>query len=161
MDKNILLKKLNLYYYLIFVKAVLVAFTGYFMVKYDITIDTKTNLGIGIGSFSMLFLLFSLPLMLKQFSKKTKEITQLADVEEKQQQYIRWSMIRLFIVGFNFIINVLFYYLLQPVNNSFLFAAVIAAIVLYFCKPSQTKITSDIFSDKQEETEKDEKQKND
>jgi hypothetical protein len=161
MDKKILLKKLNLYYYLIFVKAVLVAVTGYFMAKYDITIDTKTNLGIGIGSFSMLFLLFSLPLILKQFSKKTKEIAQLADVEEKQQQYIRWSMIRLFIVGFNFIINVLFYYLLQPVNNSFLFAAVIGAIVLYFCKPSQTKITLDIFPDELEETEKDEKQKND
>jgi hypothetical protein len=150
MNKTILLKKLQLYNYLAIVVVGLVALKGFFLAKYWFTIDAKSSLGIGLGTFSMICLLITVPFILKFFSTKTKQLHLLSNEEEKTAGYIRWSLVRLGVITFNLSLNILFYYLLQ--TNSFLFAAGIAAVALYFCKPSESKINADLFEKKTDDT---------
>ena len=140
------LKKLNLLYYAVFLDAVLMAVVGYFFAKYGIKVSYDSALGIALSSASFLLLLISLPLILKWFSKKTKEIAVIENETEKIIQYKKTALIRLCVVGVNFSLNILLFYLVESNSFSFLFAAGIAAVVLYICTPTETKMKNDLTS---------------
>ena len=144
MNTQQLLKKLTLLYCAVFLDAILMAVLGYFLAKYGYTISYESTLGIALSSCSFLLLLASLPLILKWFSKKTKEIAALENETEKIKQYEKAALIRLCVVDVNFSLNILLYFLVG--SNSFLFAVGIVAVVLYICMPTKAKIENDLSS---------------
>ncbi|MDO9633999.1 MAG: hypothetical protein Q7J05_03005 [Paludibacter sp.] len=141
------LNKLTLIYYLIYIAAIVVGISGFQLFRSGYTIDDKSTLGIAISSILIIFIIGSIPITLALFNKKTKKWAEIEDVNEKLKIYEKASIIRLAIVGTGFLLGVLFYFVLyspQSNSQSMIFCAGIAAIALFFCKPAEVKIISEL-----------------
>jgi hypothetical protein len=89
------------------------------------------------------------PLTLWIFNLKTKKWAQLQDVDVKLKKYQKGAIISLAILGSGLVLGVLFYYILGI--QSMILSAGIAAIGMFFCKPSEAKILSALDMDEPEE----------
>ena len=66
----------------------------------------------------------------------------MEDVHEKLKLYEKAGVMRLAIVGSGFLLGVLFFFVLN--SQSMIFCAGIAAIALFFSKPAEVKIISEL-----------------
>ncbi len=136
------LKKLTIAYYLIYAAAIAVAVIGFLLFRSGFVIDEKSQAGIAISSVLILLIISSIPLSLAIFNKKTKQWAELEDVAEKLNRYRKASIIRLTIIGADFLLGILCFFLLHSQNMIIL--AGIAAIALLFCKPAKVKMMAEL-----------------
>ena len=136
------LKKLTLVYYLVYLAAVLVAVAGYQLHRTGFTIDPQSQAGIAINSILIIFIIGSIPITLGIFNKKTKQWAALPSLSDKLTRYRKAGIVRIAIIGSGFILGVLFFFLMN--SQSMIFCAGIAAIGLFFCKPAEVKIISEL-----------------
>ncbi len=138
---QIAFKKSRLYYYLVFAIGVIVAAIGYWLnTKYVIAMDEKA--GTMLSSFTMMYLIASIPGGLWYFSKKVKVIAEIENHQQRFNEYMKWVIIRLVLVGANFIINIALFYTMH--SSSFLYAAAIGGVAMLFCKPNLQTIDKEI-----------------
>lgn len=137
-----LLKKLIRWYYAIYVAAIAVALVGFQLFRSGINIDPQSQEGIAISSILIVLIIGSIPATLSIFNRKTKKWSKLEDVRERLVLYEKASILRLQIIGLAFLLGVLFFFLMQ--SQSMLFCAGIAAIGLFFSKPAEVKIITDL-----------------
>ncbi len=83
-----------------------------------------------------------MPITLAIFNKLTKKWAQLEDKNLRLEKYKKAGTIRIAIVGLGLILGVLFFYIMN--SQSMIFSAGIAAIALFFCKPSEAKISTEL-----------------
>jgi hypothetical protein len=140
------LRKITLVYYLIYVAAIIAASSGFAILKAGINIDPTTDIGIAINSFLIIFIIGSVPLSLWIFNTKTKKWAKLENEDEKLEKYQKAAILRLFVLGLGLVLGVLFYYILGL--QSMIFSAGIAAVGVFFCKPSEAKIRTELELDK-------------
>ncbi len=138
---QIAFKKSRMYYYLVFALGVLIAGIGYWL-NTKFVIEIGKNTGTMISSFTMMYLIISIPGALWYFSKKIKVIAEIEYYQQRLNQYLKWVKIRLILIGANFIINIALFYCMH--TTSFLYAAAIGAIAMLFCKPSLQTIDKEI-----------------
>ena len=136
-------KKANLYYYTVFVKAVLFALLGYLANKhypnlFVFTEETKTV----VSTIAYLYLVGSIPLALWMFSKKVAQLIEIEDLNIRYQKYMNWVTIRIALIGVGFVINIVLFYMFH--SSSFLYAAAIAAVAMLFCKPNKRNIDKEL-----------------
>jgi len=139
------LTKITIAYYVVYIAAVLAATAGYYILKEGVSIDAQSQTGITISSALIIFIIGSIPVTLGLFHRYSKKIATLEDVQIKVKKYEMASYLRLTIIGLGLILGVLFFYILH--SQSMLFCAGIAAIALFFCKPSKSKMINDIDLD--------------
>lgn len=135
-------KKLTLIYYLIYFATIAVAFLGFQLYKAGYSIDDKSQLGIAISSALIILIIGSIPLTLAIFNKQTKKWALIEDVQIKLRKYQKGGIIRLAIVGTGLLLGVFFFFIMN--SQSMIFSAGIAAIALFFCKPAEVKIISEL-----------------
>ena len=139
------LTKITIAYYVVYIAAVLAATAGYYILKEGVSIDAQSQTGITISSALIIFIIGSIPVTLGLFHRYSKKIATLEDVQIRLKKYEMASYLRLTIIGLGLILGVLFFYILH--SQSMLFCAGIAAIALFFCKPSKSKMINDIDLD--------------
>lgn len=135
-------KKLTLIYYLIYFATIAVAFLGFQLFKAGYSIDDKGQTGIAISSALIILIIGSIPLTLAIFNKQTKKWALIEDVQIKLRKYEKGGIIRLAIVGTGLLLGVFFFFIMN--SQSMIFSAGIAAIALFFCKPAEVKIISEL-----------------
>jgi len=139
------LTKITIAYYVVYIAAVLAATAGYYILREGFSIDVQSQTGITLSSALIIFIIGSIPVTLGLFHRYSKKIAALEDVETRVKKYEMASYLRLTIIGLGLIFGVLFFYILH--SQSMLFCAGIAAIALFFCKPSKSKMINDIDID--------------
>lgn len=139
------LTKITIAYYVVYIAAVLAATAGYYILREGFSIDVQSQTGIALSSALIIFIIGSIPVTLGLFHRYSKKIVALEDVEIRLKKYEMASYLRLTIIGLGLIFGVLFFYILH--SQSMLFCAGIAAIALFFCKPSKSKMINDIDID--------------
>lgn len=142
------LRKITIAYYLVYLAAIVAATAGLAIMKAGFTIDSTTDLGIAINSVLIIFIIGSVPLSLWVFNNKLKNWIKLPTEHEKLQKYQKAALIRLMILGAGLVLGVVFYYVLTL--QSMIFSAAIAAVGVFFCKPSEKKIRTELELDKVE-----------
>jgi hypothetical protein len=139
------LKKLVFRYYLIYVATLKVAVTGFQLHRSGIYIDPESIYQTIISSALIILIIGSIPITLSVFNKKAKQWAAMEDVPAKLKLYEKGSTIRLAIIGSGFLLGVLFFFLMKaPASQSMIFCAGISAIALFFCKPAEVKIISEL-----------------
>ena len=114
----------------------------------ETSIDVKSPLSITLSSIVILYIIISIPAALALFHKSTKKWATIEDNFTKFNKYTAGATWRLLVIGFGLVLSVVVFYILR--SESMIFCAGICAIALLFCKPSVSKIISDL---KLEETE--------
>jgi hypothetical protein len=79
---------------------------------------------------------------LSLFNKNLKRINEEADMKIRLERYRKASQIRLAIIGSGFVLGIFLFFIMH--SQSMIFCAGIAAIALFFCKPAEVKIISDL-----------------
>lgn len=138
---------IRLTFYTVYAAAIILAFAGYYILKNGISIDPQSEIGVTLQSILILLIIGSIPLTLATFNRMTKKWAVIEDRELKILKYRQASIIRIIIIGLGLLLGVAFYYIMQ--SQSMLFSAGIAAIALFFCKPSESKIMIDLNLDEQ------------
>lgn len=137
------LKKLKLIYYSFYILALLTAAFGMKVLNSGWHIDEKSATGISLSSLLIIIIIGGVPLSLALFNKYIKKTAQTSLTEnEKIKKYEQASIWRIVIIGIGLLTGVVFFYIMQ--SQSMLFCAGIAAIGLFFCKPAEVKIISDL-----------------
>lgn len=133
------LKTLSIIYYLFYLGALIVALLGYYLAgKMNMHIDEKSLTGITISSIFIIYLVVSIPVSLGVFHYFTKKWALLEDRQIKLKNYEKGAKIRIIAIGTSVLIGIFLFYLLN--SKSMLFSALIAAIALIFCKPSEARL---------------------
>ena len=146
-----LIKKLTVVYYLYYVAAIFIAAIGSQMFRAGMHIDPTGQTGIVINSILIVFIIGSIPITLALFNKQTKKWAELPTLKEKLHRYEKGSILRILIIGSGFLLGILFFFLMN--SQSMIFSAGIAAIGLFFCKPAEVKVISDLQIEDPEEKE--------
>ena len=149
-----IIKNINLVYYLLYMTTVVAAVIIFFLTfsnTREVYIDEKSKTGIIISSVYILYLLISIPYALWSFHKKTKKWQLIKDQYVKFTEYEKGSKIRLWIIGFALIAGIVLVYLMH--SKSMIFCAAIAAIALYFTKPTVNKMIAELRLDEDNEDE--------
>ncbi len=145
-----IVRRINLIYYLIYTLTIVSTVIGYV-----ITFNTANNvnptsaLSINVSSVVIIYLICSIPTSLYLFHRYTKKLITISDEFVKLNKYATGASWRLFFVGFGLVISVIAFYILR--TPSMIFCAGIAALSLFFCKPSEGKIIRELELDDNEE----------
>lgn len=147
--KNIrrIVSQINQAYYLVYTSTILSTMIGYFMtMNREVAPDTKSETSIALSSLIILYMIISIPGALALFHRKLKTWNQIEDQFLKQKKYIFGAKLRLLAVGFGLVISVIghFYLYAGTSNMSLIACAGIAAIALFFCKPSINKVANEL-----------------
>ncbi len=140
-----ILRILTLVYYTNYILALLSALIGYYFLRNNIKIDAQSEIGIIISTILIILIIGSVPLTLSIFNRYTKKIVTIEDIETRIAKYQAAGIVRIQIMGLGLVLGVLFFYLMG--SQSMLFCGGIAAIGLFFCKPTQAKISSELHID--------------
>jgi len=98
-----------------------------------------------ISTTYLIYLLVSIPVALYWFHIYTVKLRKETDEFLKFKKYKKASNIRLWVVGTGLIVGVILVYLLR--SQSMIFTSAIAAIALYFSKPSAVKMIRELDLD--------------
>lgn len=145
------LRQLTIVYYSTYIAAIASATAGYYILKSGTTIDPLSSTGTLLNSLLIIFIIGSVPASLAIFSKLAKKWAQLPNKDERLAHYGKAGSIRLAVLGFALSLGVLFFYILGL--KSMIFGAGIAAIGLFFCKPTENKIVLELNLDDLETSE--------
>lgn len=141
------LEYIRLTFYSVYLTAILLALSGYYILKNNVLIDSQSDIGVTLQSILILLTIGSIPLTLAIFNRMTKKWAVIENHEQRILKYRHASIVRIIIVGLGLLLGIVFYYILQ--SQSMLFIAGIAAISLFFCNPSESKIMIDLDLDEQ------------
>lgn len=134
---------LSFYYYGSMVFVVMAAvFAAYLLLKQEIGIDPNSDLGLKISYFVIIYVMASVPLCLALFNRYINKLKQEENKEIQTKKYLKAAKFRIVFIGLGMALGVFFFYILQ--QQSMIFAAGIAAVALYFCKPTLGKIENDL-----------------
>lgn len=136
------LRQLTIAYYCVYAAAIAAALTGFYILKSGLRIDPLSQTGTILNTVLIILIIGCIPLTLAIFNKKTKSWAKLEDQDQKLALYRKGGTIRIAIIGTALILGVLFFYIMN--SQSMIFSAGIAAIALFFCKPSEAKIETDL-----------------
>ncbi len=145
---RMLSRSINVVYYTIYLLTILVVVSIFFLTYSDTEvtrIDPLSKLGTNISTGYMIYLLTSIPLALYLFYRYTQKLRTEPEEYIKFKKYKKASYIRLWVVGIGLIIGVILVYVLR--SQSMIFTSAIAAIALYFCKPSMAKVVNELDLD--------------
>ena len=148
---RMLSRSINVVYYAVYLLTIIAVVVIFFLSHANIKlveIDPLSKLGSTINTIYIIYLLVSIPAALYLFHKFTLKIKNEKDEYSKFQKYKRASYIRLWVVGIALVVGVALVYVLH--SKSMIFTAAIAAIALYFCKPSPLKIIRELDLDAEE-----------
>jgi hypothetical protein len=81
-------------------------------------------------STTNILVLLCIPLMFKLFAKRVERLTSM-------QQYVKWSLVQMYMVSFPALTSIITYLLLR--ESTPLYCYLIAFVALIFCKPTQQK----------------------
>ena len=146
-------KSINVVYYTIYLITIFVVLAIFFLTYSDANIqriDALSQLGSTLSSAYYIYLLATIPGALYLFYKYTLKLRNEKDEYVKLSKYKKAVYIRLWIIGFGLIAGMLLVFALR--SQSMIFASAIAAIALYFCKPSRTKIINELDLDPDADT---------
>jgi hypothetical protein len=129
-------------YYAVYAAAILAATSGYYILKSGYKIDPLTSEGTIINSIVILYIISTIPLALAIFNKMTKKWALIQDENEQLEKYRNGGIYRILIIGTGLVFGVVFFYVMN--SQSMIFCAGIAAVALFFCKPSENKILNDL-----------------
>lgn len=150
MEKTV--KKITQVYYYVYTSTILTTIVGYILTMNNFNpIPMNSPLGITLKSIVILYMLISIPLALAGFHHQAKKWMTMDDEIVKCRAYEKGATLRLVLVGIGLIGSIIVFFLLRT-DVSLIYCAGISAIVLlFFCKPSEAKMISDL---KLEETER-------
>lgn len=145
------IKNIAQVYYIIYATTILSTVAGYLMNLQGITrtIDPKTTIGITLSSILILYILISIPFALGGFHRMTKKLKLIEDEQLKFAKYEKGAILRLSAIGTGLIGSVIAFYLMNDI--SMIYCVGITAIALLFCKPTESKIESDLKLDEKED----------
>ena len=141
-------KSITVSYYVIYLLTILAVVAIFFMTYANVNIeriDALSPLGVKISTVYLIYLLTSIPLALYLFHIYTQKLRKETNEFIQFQKYKKASNIRLWVVGIGLVVGVLLVYLLR--SQSMIFTAAMAAIALYFCKPSGIKMIRELDLD--------------
>jgi len=138
-------QNITLAYYAVYVAAILSAISGYYLLRSGFSIDPQSQTGITVSTILILLIIGSIPVTLGLFHRFTKKWVLLEDRNLRIKKYQTASFIRLTIIGVGLVLGMIFFYIMN--SQSMLFCAGIAAIALFFCKPSEVKMVSELNLD--------------
>lgn len=136
------LRQLVIAYYSVYIAAIAAATSGFYILKSGFIIDPLSQTGTAINTLLIIFIIGSVPLTLGYFNKLTKKWALLEDENQRLENYRKAGTIRIAIIGLGLVLGVLFFYIMN--SQSMIFCAGIAAIALFFCKPSESKISNEL-----------------
>lgn len=146
-------KNINLTYYTIYLIAI-VAVTIIFVMQFvninypAISIPENSDLGRTISSIYLIYLLGSIPFSLYGFTKRAKKWQQISDDTAMFNAYTKGAKTRIWIIGIALVVGIVLVKILN--SKSMVFSAAIAAIALYFCKPTPRKIIKELSLEERE-----------
>ena len=141
-------KSITVTYYIIYLLTIIAVIAIFFMTYTNVDvnrIDALSSLGIKISTIYMFYLLASIPSALYLFHLYTLKLRKETNEFLQFQKYKKASNIRLWVVGTGLIVGVILVYVLR--SQSMIFTAAIAAIALYFSKPSGVKMIRELNLD--------------
>jgi len=138
-------KKLSIFYYSVFVLAVLFAVVGYFFNKNGLIVADRSVVDI-FKLIIIVYMLTIIPLSLKVFSTKVKKIAQIENENEKFAKYLSIAKIRIALLSIIFLFGIIAFYIINV--KDYIYIAGIGAIVLIFCLPTKNRIENDLFIEK-------------
>lgn len=136
------LRQLTIAYYCVYAAAIAAALTGFYILRSGLRIEPLSQTGTILNSILIVLIIGCIPVTLAVFNKKTKNWAKLENQDQKLALYKTAGTIRIAIIGIALITGVLFFYIMN--SQSMIFCAGIAAIALFFCKPSEAKIETDL-----------------
>ncbi|MDO9154556.1 MAG: hypothetical protein Q7U47_12785 [Paludibacter sp.] len=136
------LSQLTIAYYAVYITAILGALAGFYILRNGFSIDPQSQTGIVLSSALIILIIGSIPLALALFNRYTKKLVLLTDETEKFQKYRKAGLMRIWVIGLGLVLGIVFFYVMQ--SQSMIFCAGIAAIGLFFCKPAESKIISEL-----------------
>lgn len=141
------LKPAIAFYYAIY--AITLTFTaiGSFYAPTTPWIEADSTLVKTIYSLLVFYLLISIPFSLKWLSINNKKAKKLTDENEKIKHYRRTIYTVLSITAFGLIASLVCFYLFK--EKSCIYMAGIEIIVLFFCKPTERKMITDLLADEE------------
>ena len=145
-------KKIGQFYYYIYTATILSTVIGYLLtMNNNSNIDPLSPLGIVLKSVVILYLLISIPLSLAGFHRMTLNWRKIEDEATKLKEYQKGAILRLTLIGIGLIGSIIVFFVLRS-DISLIYCAGISAIaLLFFCKPSEAKIISELKLDKTED----------
>jgi MFS family permease len=153
--KNIerIVRQINQIYYLIYTGTILSTIIGYYLtMNTENSLDFKSNFSITLSSLIILYIIISIPSALALFHRNLKKWRQIEDQFLKEKKYISGAQFRLLAVGLGLIFSIIGHFILfvHTSNMSMIFCAAIAAIALFFCKPSTSKVINELEIEEEE-----------
>ena len=147
--KNIerIVRQINQIYYLIYTGTILSTIIGYFLTLNTVNgLTPKSDLTISLSSLIILYIIISIPASLALFHRNLKQWRKIEDEFLKGKKYILGAQLRLFFVGMGVILSIIGHFILyvHTANMSMIACAGIAAIALFFCKPSIGKTMNEL-----------------
>jgi hypothetical protein len=148
-----IVKRINLAYSLIYTATILATIIGYVLTSTgESTIPSpKSELSISLSTLVIAYILISIPAALAIFHRNTKKWAAIEDRFTKINKYVAGAKLRLLVVGLGLVMSVVIFYILR--TPSMIFCAGIAAVALLFCRPSESRIISDLKLDEEEDDE--------
>lgn len=141
-------KSINVVYYTIYLLTIIAVVTIFFLSYSNVGVgqlDPFSPWGIRISSVYMILLLLSIPATFYWFYKKTLKLKEEKNESLRLTPYKKAAYIRLWVMGILLVIGVVLVYVLR--SQSMIFMAAIAAIALYFCKPTAAKLIQELDLD--------------
>lgn len=148
-----IVKRINLAYSLIYTATILATIIGYVLTSTgESTIPSpKSELSISLSTLVIAYILISIPAALAIFHRNTKKWAAIEDRFTKINKYVAGAKLRLLVVGLGLVMSVVIFYILR--TPSMIFCAGIAAVALLFCRPSESRIISDLKLDEEDDDE--------
>ena len=152
---NKILKQISQVYYYIYTATILTTVIGYVLTMNDFNpIPMNSPKGIVLKSIIIIYMMISIPLGLSNFFRQTKKCLEIKDEEVKFQNYKKAAILRLILIGTSLIGSIIVFFLIRTDISLIYCAGISAIILLFFCKPTESKITSDLKLDETEEDDK-------
>jgi hypothetical protein len=154
--KNIarIVRQINQAYYLVYTTTILSTILGYYMtMTREAAPNVKSELTITLSSLIIIYIIISIPAALALFHRNLKKWREIEDEFLKHKKYISGAKLRLLIVGTGLVASVIGHFILYAgtQNMSMIACAGIAAIALFFCKPSASKVANELEIETDEE----------
>jgi hypothetical protein len=154
--KNIarIVRQINQAYYMVYTTTILSTIIGYYLtMNREAAPDVKSELNITLSSLIMIYIMISIPAALALFHRNLKKWREIEDEFLKHKKYISGAKLRLLVVGTGLVASVIGHFILYAGTPymSMIACAGIAAIALFFCKPSASKVAAELEIENDEE----------
>ena len=108
---------------------------------------TEQN-GIIVSYIVICYMLISVAGGLWWFKRKITPLKKRED-ELRYNEYFRYALVRLCVIGAGLIIGIVAFYLMQ--HLPMIYCAAISAVALVFCKPQEARIELDLINDQDDQ----------